>query len=172
MKKTIISLIALTVLVFTVSTSAMATDPYGKNGLVILTPEEPEQMVELTLDRFNSRISPSVEYITVVTMGEVGNIVMEFSPSDIESEDSWCAPVNDIVLELSVAGPKGRSNYKLPLDESLVDDPAAINIPIDRSFSYLTTRTVLLHAPEVSTYQPVTLRVIIRIGDSYCGGCV
>ena len=172
MKKTIISLIALTILVFTVSTSAMAKDKNGKNGLVILTPEEPEQMVELTLDRLNSRISPSVEYITVVTMGAVGNILMEFSASDVESKDSWYVPVNDIVLGLSVAGPKGKSYYKLPLDESSVDDPAVISVPINRSFSYLNTGTVLLNAPAVSIYQPVTLRVIIRIGDSYCGGCV
>ena len=172
MKKTIVSLIALTVLVFTVSTSAMATDPYGKNGLVILTPEEPEQMVELTLDRRNSRLSPPVENITVVTMGAVGNILMEFSASDADSEDRWYVPVNDIVVGLSVAGPKGKSYYKLSLDESSVYDPETITVPINRSFSYLNTGTVLLQAPELSIAQPVTLRVIIRIDDSYCGGCI
>jgi hypothetical protein len=172
MKKTIFSLVALTVLVFTVSTSAMATDPYGKNGLVILTPEEPEQMIELTLDRLNNRISSPVENITVVTMGKVGNLLMEFSASGIESEDSWYAPANDIVVGFSVAGPKGKSYYKLSLDESSVYDPETITVPINRSFSYLNTGTVLLQAPELSITQPVTLRVIIRIDDSYCGGCV
>ena len=172
MKKTIISLIALAVLIFAVSTSAMAKDPYGKNGLVILTPEEPEQMVELTLDRFNGRISPPVENITVVTIGKAGNLLMEFSASGEEAEDRWYAPANDIVVGLSVAGPKGKSYYKLSLDESSVYDPETITVPINRSFSYLNTGTVLLQAPEVSIAQPVTLRVIIRIDDSYCGGCV
>ena len=172
MKKTSISLIALTALIFTVSTSAMAQDPSVKNGLVILTPEKPEQVVELTMVGLDSRMTSPVEYITVVTMGEVGNIVMEFSTSDEGSERSWFAPTTDLRLGLSVAGPNGKAYHELSMDDTAVDKPEIIDVPIDRTFSYLTTGTVLLNAPELTVDESVTLRVIIRIGDSYCGGCI
>ena len=172
MKKTIISLSALAVLIFTVSTSAMAQNPFGRNGLVILTPEEPEQVVELKMDRLDSRMTSPVEYITVVTMGEVGNIEMEFSTSDEGSERSRYAPTTDLRMGLSVAGPKDASYHEMSLDNSSVDNPELVDVPINSTFSYLTTGTVLLNAPELTMDQSVTVRVTIRIGDSYCGGCI